>query len=60
MAEKLVVVNDHEDKVEDLMKFLEDLGVTGEAVMSNFSGMCGYCPVVRLITEVEHLSWLYN
>ena len=39
MAEEQVVLDDHEDKVEDLTEHLEDMVATTEPVMPQASGM---------------------
>ena len=55
LAEEQKVLDDHENKVEDLIEHLEDL-VTTEPVMHHIHGIGDDRPGVRLVTEAEHLS----
>ena len=56
LTEEQAVLDDHEDKVKNLMEHLEDLVETIEPVMTHASGMGNHRPVVRPITEAENLG----
>ena len=56
MTEEQTVLDDHEDKVEDLMERQEDLVVTTGPVMHDEFSLGDHRPVVGLITNAEHLS----
>ena len=58
LAEEQAVLDDHENKVEDMIKRLEDLVVTTEPVTHHASGIGDDRPedTRRSITEVKHLS----
>ena len=56
LTKEPAVLDDHEDKVEDITEHLEDLVMTTEPVMPHASDMGDHRPAVRSITEAEHLS----
>ena len=56
LTEGQIVLDDYEDKVEDLLECLEDLVVTTVPVMPHTSSTGDYRPVVKSVTEAEHLS----
>ena len=56
LAEEQAVLDDHEDKVEDMRECLEDMVKSTEPVMPHASDMGDHRPVVISITEGENLS----
>ena len=56
LTEEQAVLDDNEDKVQDLMEHLEDLVEPTGPEMPHTSGMVHYRLVVRSITEAEHIS----
>ena len=59
LAEEQAVLDEHENKVEDFMRRLQDL-VTTEPVTPRASGIGDDQPGVRSITDVEHLCQSLN
>ena len=60
LANEQVLLDDPEDKVEELMECLEDQVVTSKPVTPQTSGTGDHRSVVRLITEAEHFSTRMN
>ena len=60
LTKEQAVLDDHEDKVEDLTECLEDLVKNSEPVMPHASDMGDHRPVIRSIAEAEHLSRRLN
>ena len=56
LTEEQKVLDDHENKVKDLIERLEDLEVTVEPMMSRASGIGNDRPGVRSVTEADNLS----
>ena len=56
LAEEQAILDDHEDRVEELIEGLEHLVVTTEPVMPQASNMSNCRRVVIWIAEADHLS----